>query len=428
MAHLQHIQQQAAAQAAAAAAETQRANELAAQIAARQEADRKLAAEAAAMPASPVCSLADMRAKLSAWRPGRGSGRKLRVPRANIGILGVRGCGKSSFLNAVMSAALGEMIKPARVAPGDDHVTRELFHFDAFDGARLFDLWGWTENYNLDALLLAAGRLPDGIEINDIDSLNDTRLVQNPSFAQHEMHAMIIALPYGQHNKAMFGDMLTRVSEIIRALQKSRVPVFVLLTKSDTAIGPNGVAPDLANFYESALLHAARQSLAETLKIEKDCVLAVSAPVGIERPELSNATRDRCMSICLTALDAVLRDVNTFYDNVADGRVKRNNAPLFPIEATPAFEATNGKLWLAEGQDLAPTSYRAIDLDETAMSCRIQLKLDNAEYECVARASAALVSSLVEILFDVRDRERVTCIANGCIALANPVAVTRVRR
>jgi hypothetical protein len=377
MAHLQHIQQQAAAQAAAAAAETQRANELAAQIAARQEADRKLAAEAAAMPASPVCSLADMRAKLSAWRPGRGSGRKLRVPRANIGILGVRGCGKSSFLNAVMSAALGEMIKPARVAPGDDHVTRELFHFDAFDGARLFDLWGWTENYNLDALLLA---------------------------------------------------MLTRVSEIIRALQKSRVPVFVLLTKSDTAIGPNGVAPDLANFYESALLHAARQSLAETLKIEKDCVLAVSAPVGIERPELSNATRDRCMSICLTALDAVLRDVNTFYDNVADGRVKRNNAPLFPIEATPAFEATNGKLWLAEGQDLAPTSYRAIDLDETAMSCRIQLKLDNAEYECVARASAALVSSLVEILFDVRDRERVTCIANGCIALANPVAMTRVRR
>jgi len=425
-----HQQQQAAAAAAnaAVAAANQRAAEAEAALAARRAADAVLAAAAAAMPPSPVCSLAEMRAKLSAWRPGRSAGRRLRVPRANIGILGIRGCGKSSFLNAIMSAAIGEAISPAQVAPGDNHVTRELFAYDAFDGARLFDLWGWTDGYSMDAELLAAGRLPEGVRYDDVPTLNDPRLVQQPTFAQHEMHAMVIALPYGHHNEALYGPMLMRVRETIRALERTRVPVFVLLTKSDTATGPNGVTPDLANFYESALLHDARKALASILGIEKDHVLAVSAPVGNERVEISNELRDRSWSICLTALDAILRDVNTFYDSVANNRVKRFNAHLFPIDTVPVFEATNGQLWLAEGCDLVPTNYRATDLDESGMSCRIQLTLDGVEYECIARASAALISALAELMFDVRDREHVKCIANGCVALANPVAMVRLHR
>lgn len=431
MAHL--AQQQAAAAAAAAEsvranAERARADALQAELQARREADRIAAAAAAAMPSIPVSSLVAIRTALAQWRPGRSAGRKLRILRALLAILGVRGCGKSSFINAVMSGLLGRAISPAQVAPGEHHVTRELYSFDPLDYVRLFDLWGWTEGYTTDALLLAAGRLPEGIRYDDVPSFNDDRLVQNPTFANNEMHAMVIALPYGQHNEAMFGPMLQRMRETIRELTRTRVPVFVLLTKCDMATGTNGVAPDLSNFYSSALLDEVVRALATTLGLEKDHVIPVSAPVGNERVALSDEVRERSWSICLKALETILTDVNTFYDCVANGQIKRSNAPRFPIDTTPDRQATNGFLWLEDGQDATPTAYRVIDMDDAESSCRIQLTLDGVEYECIARASATLIASLEDVLFDVRNRDRVRCIANGCIALANPVEMVRVQR
>ncbi len=421
----QQQQQQAAAAAAAAAAQAKAAADAAA------AAQAALAAAQAAMPAHPVSALSDARAQVCGWRAGRtATSRRLGVTKANIAVLGIRGSGKSSFINALLSGVAGEPVRLAVSAPSDEHVTRQLYAYDVGQHTRLWDLWGWKSNYAMDVQLLQAGKLPRGVRFDNVPSLNDPRLIAQPQFAEHEMHAAIVTLSYGQHNPALFGEQLARIRELIRdAFAAYNVPVLVMLTMADQATQTNGVRADLSNIHESRLVFDARQSLARTLGVEIDDVLAVSAPYGNERGAISTELRDRCWSICLEALAIVQGRCNDLYEQVALGMAQRFNAPRGPEEGAAGVTVlANGTVTRVDGAAATPITYRAVEQAGGGVLVQLALADENIEYECTVATTVQQLRDAVFVSFDVRNRDAATCFSASCQALAAPVPMLRVRR
>ncbi len=259
------------------------------------------------------------------WELGpRGRARNnLNLRACNLLLLGEKGSGKSALVNSIKSALLERDIREADVRPSADHVTKRIFAYPLERvPVTLYDFWGWKSNYELEAMLMVAGRIREGTEFNEVPWINDPLLESAPRFHQ-EMHGVLLAVSFAQHNDKLFPDVARNLKGMVERLIRYSIPVVVLLTQCDLAPDVTPLS-DLSNFASSKAVVQAQQALAKSLGLEPLQVVPVSTVYGTGRV-VTDALRRNARDIVLGALKVALVRCTGFYDNVAHDRVKRSN-------------------------------------------------------------------------------------------------------
>ncbi|XP_052786794.1 interferon-induced protein 44-like [Mya arenaria] len=190
--------------------------------------------------------------------------------------------GKSSFINAVLSAFAGKVIQKVAVGESEQGVTKRYVPYQVrqADGSllrlHLCDTPGLGESSGMDAInlhFLLDGHLPHWYEFSPYRhvSLRSVGFISKPTLAQ-EIHSVALVLDTSTVSD-LSPTIKCMINDCKRLILEKGIQLVVILTKIDKL--HKDIADDLADVFKHQVVNAAVEKVSEMLGIPPNNVFPV---------------------------------------------------------------------------------------------------------------------------------------------------------